>query len=133
MSQYRLHIDIPLLGGEAEAIKISNAIISILNDKNKMTNLGVEQINFRLGHDDDRQKSNHLSKNENGHINNKKNKILFTDQLTSAEDMVQYIHQCAVGGLGYLNPAYNGTRLGSNPRRHTTLRNTISVTWFKKQ
>jgi hypothetical protein len=32
----------------------------------------VEQVNYRLGHDEDRQKSNYLLKNENGHVSNKK-------------------------------------------------------------
>ena len=37
--------------------------------------IGVEEINYRLGHDDDRQKSNYFIKNENGHVNNKKSKM----------------------------------------------------------
>ena len=88
MNGYRLHIDIPLGGNESEAVSISNAIISMISDKEKMNALGIEQVNYRLGHDEDRQKSNYLMKNESGHINNKKSRIVFTDQLTSAEDMV---------------------------------------------
>jgi hypothetical protein len=93
---FRLHIDIPLPHTEEEAIKMANAIIASLNT-NK---LDVECINYRLGHDDDRQKSNYLDKNENGHVSNKKSKILFKkdsqgvsniqvdDGLTAVDDVV---------------------------------------------
>jgi hypothetical protein len=72
MSQYRLHIDIPLPFTEQESIQISNMIIQYMSGLN---NNSVEEINYRLGHDDDRQKSNYMMKNENGHVNNKKSKI----------------------------------------------------------
>lgn len=72
MSQYRLHIDIPLPFTEQESIHISNMIIQYMSGLN---NNSVEEINYRLGHDDDRQKSNYMMKNENGHVNNKKSKI----------------------------------------------------------
>lgn len=72
MSQYRLHIDIPLPFTEHESIQISNMIIQYMSGLN---NNSVEEINYRLGHDDDRQKSNYMMKNENGHVNNKKSKI----------------------------------------------------------
>jgi hypothetical protein len=93
---FRLHIDIPLPYTEEEAIKMANAIISSFN----LSNLDVECINYRLGHDDDRQKSNYLDKTENGHVSNKKSKILFTkdsrsnsniqvdDGLTAVDDVV---------------------------------------------
>jgi hypothetical protein len=68
---FRLHIDIPLLGTESEATEISKKIIDLL-EKEKMLTFGVEQVNYRLGHDEDRQKSNYLLKNENGHVSNKK-------------------------------------------------------------
>ena len=62
MSGYRLHIDIPLGGNESEAVVIANQIISMLSDKQKMIGLGIEQVNYRVGHDEDRQKSNYLMK-----------------------------------------------------------------------
>ena len=37
------------------------------------------QMNYRLGHDEDRQKSNYLMKNEEGHVNNKKCRLTFND------------------------------------------------------
>jgi len=85
MSGFRLHIDIPLSGGEAEAIATANKIMELLNDKSKMVNMTVEQINYRVGHDEDRQKSNYLIKTPSGHVNNKKSRILFTEDLTTAE------------------------------------------------
>lgn len=74
MSQYRLHIDIPLALTEDEAIRRAEMIVALLN-KESLMNLSVEEVNYRLGHDDDRQKSNYMMKNENGHVNNKKCKI----------------------------------------------------------
>ena len=63
MSGYRLHIDIPFSGGEAEAMAATKVIIEMLNDNQKMNELNVEQINYRLGNDEDRQKGNYLEKN----------------------------------------------------------------------
>ena len=88
MSGYRLHIDIPFSGGEAEAIAATKVIIDMLNDNQKMNELNVEQINYRLGNDEDRQKGNYLEKNANGHISCKKFRIMFNEGLTSAEEMV---------------------------------------------
>jgi hypothetical protein len=50
-----------------------------------MSEMGVEQINYRVGHDEDRQKSNYLIKTPSGHVNNKKSRILFSEDLTTAE------------------------------------------------
>lgn len=68
---FRLHIDIPLMMTEQEAATASLKIIELL-DKEKVLTFGVDQVNYRLGHDDDRQKSNYLLKNDNGHVSNKK-------------------------------------------------------------
>ncbi len=56
---------------EQDSVSISQKIIDLL-EKEKMLTFGVEQVNYRLGHDEDRQKSNYLIKNENGHVSNKK-------------------------------------------------------------
>lgn len=78
---YRLHIDIPLDGDEETAIKIASEYIRwFITDDECVSRFKrivphVEEINVRLGHDDDRQKSNYLLKNANGHVNNKKMKI----------------------------------------------------------
>jgi hypothetical protein len=77
---YRLHIDIPLEMTEEEAKNVSISLLSIFageeSDAVILTALGVKEINYRLGHDEDRQKSNYFMKNENGHVNNKKSKIV---------------------------------------------------------
>lgn len=80
MSQYRLHIDVPLPMSEEEATKISHLFASYLKNMTTIENFNIEEINYRLGHDDDRQKSNYLMKNENGHVNNKKCKIKMRDE-----------------------------------------------------
>lgn len=77
---YRLHIDVPLNMSEEEARIASMQILGLLADHDDkviiMNAIGIHEINYRLGHDDDRQKSNYLTKNENGHVNNKKSKII---------------------------------------------------------
>lgn len=85
MSGFRLHIDIPFSCGEQEAVEKAKMIVEMLNAKEKMNTLGVDQINYRLGHDEDRQKSNYLIKTESGHVNNKKSRILFSEDLTSVD------------------------------------------------
>jgi len=87
---YRLHIDIPLNLTEDEAIKDSLAIMSAIENI-LLTNVKTEAdtINYRLGHDDDRQKSNYLDKNENGHVSNKKSKILVKRELTASEGTIE--------------------------------------------
>jgi len=73
---YRLHIDIPMPFTEEEALKKSSMIIAFLQNNILIEKLDIDQINYRLGHDDDRQKSNYFIKDENGHVNNKKSKIV---------------------------------------------------------
>jgi hypothetical protein len=85
MSMYRLHIDIPIPLTEEDAIKVTNKLISLLNVPHVLEDCSVDQINYRLGHDDDRQKSNYMIKNENGHVTNKKSKII----LTTEQDVVE--------------------------------------------
>jgi len=78
---YRLHIDIPLGPNENDAIQQVEDLMHWhfadvdAQEKIKYLMGNVEQINYRLGHDEDRQKSNYLDKNENGHITNKKSRI----------------------------------------------------------
>ena len=78
--EYRLHIDIPLGDNEEEAIKNTESIMRIFRSSRNSdlmwsTLLNISQVNYRLGHDEDRQKSNYLDKNENGHVSNKKSRI----------------------------------------------------------
>jgi hypothetical protein len=89
---YRLHIDIPLNMSEDDALIASQQILGILADVDTdaiiLNAIGVEEINYRLGHDDDRQKSNYFLKDANGHVNNKKSKIVVPKVLTDKENMV---------------------------------------------
>jgi hypothetical protein len=77
---------------EEQAIIASQQILGILAEEETdaliLNAIGVEEINYRLGHDDDRQKSNYFQKNENGHVNNKKSKIVVPKDLTNTEDLV---------------------------------------------
>jgi hypothetical protein len=73
---YRLHIDIPMPFTEEEALKASEFIINLLNNNIVIEKTNIDEINYRLGHDEDRQKSNYFMKNENGHVNNKKSKLI---------------------------------------------------------
>jgi len=72
---YRLHVDIPMPFTEEEALKKSSMIIAFLQNNILIENLDIDQINYRLGHDEDRQKSNYFIKDANGHVNNKKSRI----------------------------------------------------------
>jgi hypothetical protein len=85
MNQYRLFIDIPLGTNEEKAISASHVIMSnFLSDEESFVNLTpkVEEVNYRLGYDEDRQRSNYLIKNENGHVSNKKIKRVVSGQIT---------------------------------------------------
>lgn len=79
---YRLHIDITLGENEENAIESASRIISSVgvHVKNRSReDISITGMNYRLGHDDDRQKSNYLMKNEEGHVNNKKCRVTFND------------------------------------------------------
>ena len=78
MAGHRLFIDIPLeYSEEEEAIQKSLMILKILSENiDALKTNGVGQINYRLGHDEDRQTSNYLIKTDTGHVSNKKCKII---------------------------------------------------------
>ena len=84
MNQFRLFIDIPLGENEEDAIAVAKSIVEWhFNDvdaKDKLQRLtngrvDLSEINYRLGNDDDRQKSNYIDKTENGHVTTKKCRI----------------------------------------------------------
>lgn len=84
MNEYRLHIDIPLGHDEEKAIEITQQMISTIATHVRTRSQITPEIggmNYRLGHDDDRQKSNYLNKDENGHVNNKKIRLTFENQV----------------------------------------------------
>tara|TARA_Y100001937_G_scaffold19549_1_gene26907 strand:- start:275 stop:535 length:261 start_codon:yes stop_codon:yes gene_type:complete len=80
---YRLQIDIPLGHDEESAIATAESIMrwhfldSEAKDRLRRLTRGTEltEANYRLGHDEDRQRSNYLDKNENGHVSTKKCRI----------------------------------------------------------
>jgi len=83
MSAYRLHIDIPLPMSEVDAIEVSQSIIAVLQSPHLLTGLhsrGVPSINYRVGHDEDRQRSNYLEKTPSGHVTNQKCRITLTKE-----------------------------------------------------
>ena len=77
MAGHRLFIDVPLEYSEEEATQKSLMILKILSENiDALKTNGVSQINYRLGHDEDRQTSNYLIKTDTGHVSNKKCKII---------------------------------------------------------
>jgi hypothetical protein len=65
---------------EEKAIDTANLIMKCcFNDDRhqcqKLKEHGIDEVHYRLGYDEDRQKSNYLNKNDNGHVTNKKIKI----------------------------------------------------------
>ena len=81
---YRLHVDIPLGHNEEIAKQVAGAIVRcVFQDGDAQERIqrlaldrfDIKEINCRLGNDEDRQKSNYLDVNENGHASNKKIRI----------------------------------------------------------
>ena len=73
---FRLHMDFPLTTDETQSIQTTNKFMEFLSQNEQvLVDMGITSINFRLGHDQDRQKSNYMIKNENGHVANKKSRI----------------------------------------------------------
>lgn len=80
---YRLQIDIPLGHDEESAIATAKSIMqwhfTDPEAKDKLRRLtrgaNLTETNYRLGNDEDRQRSNYLDMNENGHVSTKKCRI----------------------------------------------------------
>ena len=86
MTQYRLHIDIPLGVNEDEAIQEAKKVIRDIEvrwthprSRPVDQDMSVDRVNYRLGFDDDRAKTNYLDINEEGHCSTKKSRIVFTN------------------------------------------------------
>jgi hypothetical protein len=62
---------------EATAAKACETIVAHLTDTLSawLREQGISEVNYRLGHDEDRQKSNYLLKTPSGHVVNKKSRI----------------------------------------------------------
>ena len=86
---YRIHIDIPLdVASQEAAISAAKAILAQMMGQEVQSltkGLGGSQINYRLGDDTDRQKSNYLVLTPSGHATNQKCKILLTEESSSVE------------------------------------------------
>lgn len=81
---YRLHVDIPLGHDEVIAKQVAEQVVQwVFRDGDAQERIqrlalgkfDIQEINCRLGNDQDRQKSNYLFVNENGHAANKKIRI----------------------------------------------------------
>ena len=84
---FRLHIDIPLNTDEATAAALSETLVAMLvgNITPVVNGNVLTEVNYRLGHDDDRQKSNYLIKTESGHVANKKSRVVLVMENTEKE------------------------------------------------
>jgi hypothetical protein len=69
-------MDFPLTSNESDSLAATNKLLQFLSqNENTLIAMGFTDINYRLGNDNDRQKSNYMIRNENGHIANKKSRI----------------------------------------------------------
>lgn len=74
---YRLFIDIPLPFSQEDAIRTAKLIMQMLEKEHAaFHSMNVDQINYRLGHDEDRQTRNYFMIDNMGHASTKKSKIL---------------------------------------------------------
>jgi hypothetical protein len=79
-------MDFPLRTDENGSIASVEVFLNFLQThKQELIDMGITDINYRLGNDQDRQKSNYMIRNENGHIANKKSRI----NLLSTESEVE--------------------------------------------
>jgi hypothetical protein len=79
---FRLHIDIPLPHTEEQATDAVSRVMTVFQDPtitDFLKSNGIASVNYRLGHDEDRQKSNYLIKSPSGHVANKKCRIFICD------------------------------------------------------
>lgn len=75
---YRLFIDFPIeTMTTEEASEIARQIVAtcVETNKEKLIGLNLSQVNYRLGHDEDRQTRNYLILDSAGHAATKKSKI----------------------------------------------------------
>ena len=100
MNQFRLHIDIPLGTNEEDAISNAKSIMrwhfNDIEAREKIQRLTYDrtpltEVNYRLGHDDDRQRSNYLDINENDHVSTRKSKISFVIQVPEEQEKFDWV------------------------------------------
>jgi hypothetical protein len=69
---FRLHIDIPV---SAETIEKAQEIARQIVGSVPFPTAEVKEMNYRLGNDEDRQRSNYLDMDENGHCSHRKCRV----------------------------------------------------------
>jgi len=68
-----MFIDFPISINEEESVLVAKQFLQIMEqNSNFFARHGIMKIGYRLGHDEDRQKSNYLDKNFNGHVSSRK-------------------------------------------------------------
>jgi hypothetical protein len=75
---YRLFIDIPISGSSTEeAVKTADHFMNLIikNHSADIRGLDIHQVNYRLGHDEDRQNRNYFQIDDAGHASTKKSRI----------------------------------------------------------
>jgi hypothetical protein len=87
---YRLFIDYPISASSTEeavsiAAKIRDLVLSSEEMKSKISSLGVDQVNYRLGHDEDRQNRNYFVITDSGHASTKKTRVLMQPLADTSE------------------------------------------------
>lgn len=91
-NMYRIFIDIPIDAVSVEdAVLQGNKIIELFIKDDKFTEtftgIGLTRLNYRLGNDEDRQKSNYFLMNENGHVSTKKSAVNLGHARNESADM----------------------------------------------
>ena len=92
INMYRIFIDIPFDANTPEdAIIKGKVIMDLFLNEDKFTddisNLGVVRLNYRLGNDEDRQKSNYFIIDEKDHVSTKKSIIELIKSVDESSDM----------------------------------------------
>ena len=87
---YRLFIDYPISASSNEeavsiASKIRDLVLTSEDMKCKIAAIGIEQANYRLGHDEDRQNRNYFVITDSGHASTKKTRVLMQPLADTSE------------------------------------------------
>jgi hypothetical protein len=70
---FRMFIDFPISTDEETSVKVAKQFVQVLEQNaDFFAQHGIVKIGYRLGNDEDRQKSNYLDKNLNGHVSSRK-------------------------------------------------------------
>lgn len=70
---FRMFIDFPISINEEESVLVAKNFLKIMEQNSDFfAQHGIMKIGYRLGNDEDRQKSNYLDKNFNGHVSSRK-------------------------------------------------------------